>query len=69
MRTNCPTALAAAVKKNIDDWRAGEKSAACGSTTPRSGPATDEANWLGWLDITDEQIAHSDKLQALPSRT
>ena len=25
---------------------------------------TDEAKWLGWLDITDEQIAHSDKLRA-----
>ena len=25
---------------------------------------TDEAKWLGWLDITAEQIAHGDKLRA-----
>jgi len=24
---------------------------------------TDEANWLGWLGITDDQIAHNDNLQ------
>ena len=25
---------------------------------------TDEANWMGWLDITADQIAHADKLRA-----
>jgi glucose-6-phosphate isomerase len=24
---------------------------------------SDEANWLGWLDIVDEQIAHRDQLR------
>ena len=53
-----PPILDAAVKKNLDDWRAsGKVRRACGSTTPRSGPDDDEANWLGWLDITDEQLA------------
>ena len=63
-----PGSLAPSVKANIDDWRAAEKFGVYGSTTLRSGLVTDEANWLGWLDIIEEQIAQQ-RETAKPSRT
>ena len=35
------------------------KCAGCGRATRRCGPATDEGKWLGWLGITEEQLAHA----------
>jgi len=31
----------------------------------RSGPARDESNWLGWLTITEEQLANIDALKQI----
>jgi transaldolase / glucose-6-phosphate isomerase len=59
-----PEALAASVKVNIEDWRAGDKVRRLWQHDASLWSGTDEANWLGWLDITAEQIAHSDKLRA-----
>ena len=39
--------------------------AAVGAATPRSGPATDEAQWLGWLGIVDDQLAHAGRAQSV----
>ena len=60
-----PADLDDAVKKNLNDWRNGGKVSASGSTTLSLWTGEDEAGWLGWLDITDEQIANADKLKAL----
>ena len=59
-----PEALAASVKANIEDWRAGDKVRRFWQHDAALWTGTDEANWMGWLDITAQQIAHSDKLQA-----
>ena len=59
-----PEALAASVKANIEDWRAGDKVRRLWQHDASLWSGTDEANWLGWLDITAEQIAHSDQLRA-----
>lgn len=59
-----PEALAAAVKANIEDWRAGDKVRRFWQHDAALWTGTDEAKWMGWLDITAQQIAHSDKLQA-----
>ena len=59
-----PEALAAQVRANIDDWRAGDKMRRFWQHDASLWTGTDEANWMGWLDITAEQIAHSDKLDA-----
>ena len=59
-----PEALAASVKTNLEDWRAGDKVRRLWQHDASLWTGTDEANWLGWLDITAEQIAHSDKLRA-----
>jgi transaldolase/glucose-6-phosphate isomerase len=59
-----PAALAAAVKTNIEDWRAGDKVRRLWKHDASLWTGTDEANWLGWLDVTAEQIARGEKLRA-----
>jgi transaldolase/glucose-6-phosphate isomerase len=59
-----PETLTGAVKANIDDWRAGDKVRRFWRHDASLWTGTDEANWMGWLDITADQIAHADKLRA-----
>ena len=59
-----PEALAASVKTNIEDWRAADKVRRLWHHDASLWTGTDEAKWLGWLDITADQIAHGDKLRA-----
>ena len=60
-----PEHLAGQVKTNIDDWRTGDKVRRFWQHDASLWTGTDEANWTGWLDITADQIAHSDKLRAV----
>ena len=45
-------------------WRVGDKVRRFWQHDASLWTGTDEAKWMGWLDITAQQIAHSDKLQA-----
>ncbi|HXY52340.1 MAG TPA: bifunctional transaldolase/phosoglucose isomerase [Terriglobales bacterium] len=58
-----PPDLAAGVKSGIDDWRANGKVRRLWQHDASLWTGTDEANWLGWLGITNDQIAHSANLQ------
>jgi transaldolase/glucose-6-phosphate isomerase len=58
-----PPELTAAVKSGIDDWRANGKVRRLWQHDRTLWSGTDEANWLGWLAITNDQIAHSSNLQ------
>jgi transaldolase / glucose-6-phosphate isomerase len=60
-----PEALAAAVKTNLADWQAGDKLARLWRHDATLWTNTDEASWLGWLDITEDQLAHIDDLKTL----
>jgi transaldolase / glucose-6-phosphate isomerase len=60
-----PADLDAAVKKNLDDWRASGKVRRLWDGDASLWTNEDEARWLGWLGVTAEQIANSDKLKAL----
>ena len=40
------------------------RSAGSGEHDASLWTGTDEANWMGWLEITADQIAHADKLRA-----
>ncbi|HMD18407.1 MAG TPA: bifunctional transaldolase/phosoglucose isomerase [Terriglobales bacterium] len=60
-----PADLDAAVKKNLNDWRASGKVRRLWQGDASLWTSDDEANWLGWLAITDEQLANADKLKAL----
>jgi transaldolase/glucose-6-phosphate isomerase len=59
-----PEALAGPVKANIDDWRQSDKVRRFWRHDASLWTGTDEAKWMGWLDITAEEIAHGDKLRA-----
>jgi transaldolase / glucose-6-phosphate isomerase len=58
-----PEKLAAAVKTNIDDWRAAGKVRRLWQRDASLWTGTDESNWLGWLGITEDEITHSSDLQ------
>lgn len=62
-----PADLDAAVKKNLSDWRAAGKVAQLWRRDPSLWTGEDESAWLGWLDITDQQLAKADKFSALAS--
>src|SRR6267378_3409946 len=58
-----PAELDAAVKKNLNDWRASGKVRRLWQHDASLWTGEDEANWLGWLDVTDEQLAGAAKLK------
>jgi transaldolase / glucose-6-phosphate isomerase len=60
-----PTELSAEVKKAVDDWRANGKVRRLWQRDAALWTGTDEANWLGWLDITEAQLAQHESLRKL----
>jgi len=58
-----PDDLAEAVKTNIDDWRATGKVRRLWQRDASLWTGTDEAHWLGWLGITEKQVANADNLR------
>ena len=60
-----PDNLTNAVKTNIDDWRATGKVRCLWQGDASLWTNTDEANWLGWLGIVDQQIGQIDALKRL----
>jgi len=65
LRTSLPQPLAADVKATVADWQSGKKMQRLWQRDASLWTGSDEANWLGWLDIVDEQIAQQDHLQKL----
>jgi transaldolase / glucose-6-phosphate isomerase len=59
-----PADLDTAVKKNLNDWRASGKVRRLWQRDASLWTNEDEAKWLGWLDIVDEQIAAAGQLKA-----
>jgi transaldolase/glucose-6-phosphate isomerase len=57
-----PQDLAAAVKASIEDWRAADKVQRLWHRDASLWTGADEANWLGWLGVTEDQLAHIDNL-------
>jgi len=60
-----PADLDAAVKKNLNDWRAAVKVTRLWQGDASLWTNDDEATWLGWLGITDEQLASAARLTDL----
>jgi len=63
LKTSLPETLASAVKTNIAEWQSGGKMKRLWDRDASLWTGTDESNWLGWLDIIDEQVAQHDQLQ------
>jgi transaldolase/glucose-6-phosphate isomerase len=58
-----PQDLADSVKAAADDWRANGKVRRLWQRDAALWTGTDEANWLGWLDITEKQLAEHENLR------
>lgn len=65
VKSSLPESLAAAVKTNVADWQSGGKMQRLWNRDASLWTNDDEAKWLGWLDITDEQLANSKVLRGL----
>jgi transaldolase/glucose-6-phosphate isomerase len=65
LKTSLPESLATAVKAAIGDWQSGGKMQRLWQRDAGLWTGDDEASWLGWLDIAEEQIAHPIKLLGL----
>jgi transaldolase/glucose-6-phosphate isomerase len=57
--------LAGAVAASIEDWKRNNKVARLWQKDASLWTGTDESNWLGWLTITEEQLAHIDTLKQI----
>ncbi|MGC2198290.1 MAG: bifunctional transaldolase/phosoglucose isomerase [Terriglobales bacterium] len=58
-----PGELASSVKTAVDDWRANGKVRRLWQRDATLWTGTDEGNWLGWLGITEDQLAQHDNLR------
>jgi transaldolase/glucose-6-phosphate isomerase len=47
----------------MSEWQTGGEMRRLWQKDASLWTGSDEANWLGWLDIVDEQIAHRDQLR------
>jgi glucose-6-phosphate isomerase len=65
LKTSLPESLAATVKATTAEWQAGGKMQRLWQRDATLWTGTDEATWLGWLDVIDEQIAQHDQLAKL----
>jgi transaldolase/glucose-6-phosphate isomerase len=60
-----PDALAKAVTQTINDWRAYGKVRRLWQRDASLWTNSDEAQWLGWLDITEKQTANKEQFKQL----
>jgi len=65
LKSSLPESLAASVKSAVAEWQTGGKMKRLWQRDASLWTGTDEANWLGWLDIVDEQIAQKDNLRKI----
>ena len=65
LKTSLPESLAAGVKSTMADWQSGRKMTRLWDRDSSLWTATDESNWLGWLDIVEEQTAEQEQLQSV----
>jgi transaldolase/glucose-6-phosphate isomerase len=60
-----PDKLESDVKASLEDWRKGGKAKRLWQKDAALWTGADEAKWLGWLDITEQQIENVDALNEI----
>jgi len=60
-----PPDLAAAVTASLEDWRVNGKVRRLWARDASLWTDTDEGNWLGWLGVTEDQMAHLGHVRAI----
>jgi transaldolase/glucose-6-phosphate isomerase len=63
-----PPALQAEVEDAIEEWHVQKKVRRLWARDAGLWTGTDEAGWLGWLGIVEDQLAHGDFLQMIRDR-
>lgn len=58
-----PEAIAAGVVESLKDWRDNNKVRRLWSHDPSLWTNSDEGEWLGWLSVADDQLAHIQHLK------
>jgi transaldolase/glucose-6-phosphate isomerase len=60
-----PEKLAAAVATALDDWKKNDKVKRMWNGDASVWTGADEGKWLGWLTMTEEQLAHIEALKTI----
>jgi transaldolase/glucose-6-phosphate isomerase len=60
-----PSPLAAAVSDAVSDWQENRKAQRLWARDASLWTGADEDRWLGWLGITDDQLAYLDRFRTL----
>jgi transaldolase/glucose-6-phosphate isomerase len=60
-----PESVAAAVKESLAEWHAHGKVRKLWARDASLWTGRDEGQWLGWLGITNDQLAHIDRLTGI----
>ncbi|HXW84626.1 MAG TPA: bifunctional transaldolase/phosoglucose isomerase [Candidatus Binataceae bacterium] len=60
-----PADLESKVKSTLDEWRAGGKVRRLWGRDASLWTGSDEADWLGWLGVADDQLAHIAHLKSI----
>ena len=60
-----PVNLATAVETSLEDWRENGKVRRLWARDASLWTNRDESNWLGWMGITDDQLAHLGHLHSI----
>jgi len=63
--SSLPEDLKKKVDEGIDNWRANGKVRRLWQHDASLWTGTDEASWLGWLGITEDQISHNETFQKI----
>jgi transaldolase / glucose-6-phosphate isomerase len=63
LQTSLPESLATAVKTALGDWQSGNKMTRLWQRDASLWTGDDEAHWMGWLDIVEEQISNPVELR------
>jgi len=64
-----PVAVAAEVQSSLKEWSEADRVRRLWNRDPSLWTNRDEHRWLGWLDITDQQLAHLPLLTNLAGET
>jgi transaldolase/glucose-6-phosphate isomerase len=57
--------LGSAVRASLEEWRLSGKVRRLWARDATLWTGADEADWLGWLGITEDQLAHTDHLRSI----
>jgi transaldolase/glucose-6-phosphate isomerase len=64
-RANLPSDIEAEVRRTIDDWQSGAKVRRLWARDATLWTGKDESDWLGWLGVAEDELAHSERLDRI----